>query len=126
MGYLSMVRGNARKAFSLVKDLADDVTLTSKNNVTYDFGTKDATAATQTTKVVKGILKEQKRYFSSSDSEIHATVGKEFLFLAEDISDPTLYDTITMSNSSVWRMIPPYKNDGILITVTVTREVPIG
>jgi hypothetical protein len=120
MGYKSMIRGQVNKAFSLVKDLADIVTLTEKNATGFNFSTNTATISTPTTKSIKGLLVERKN--TKGKKDIGTTLNMSYLFKSDDLNSPDIYDTITTSNGDVWKMVPPYINDGYLITVNVTKE----
>jgi len=120
MGRSSLVQGNVDKAFKLIGDLASDVTLTHTGNQGFDFSANAVKLPTTNSKVIKGLFIEKKR--TRSDTEINSSISTSFMFKAKDLDDPTLYDTITMSTGAVWKMIPPYLNDGFLITVNVAKE----
>jgi hypothetical protein len=122
MGFKSLIKAQVKQAFNAIKDLADDVILTSKNVTGYNFGDNTVAATSITTKSIKGLLVEKKRDFPRSTKELPVTKSMQMIFQAADLDDPDVYDTITMSNGDVWRMVPPYKNDGFLITVDVARS----
>lgn len=119
MGFQSMIQSNVRKAFSRLKDLAVTVTLSQMNNTTYNFGTNAAASTSVTTKSIKGVLLEKKRV---RGAPISTSLNMEMLFMAADLDDPDIYDTITMPTGDIWKVVPPYKNDGFLITVGVAKE----
>jgi hypothetical protein len=120
MGYDSMIKAQIKKAFNAVKDLASNVTLTQKNNTAYNFGTNAVTATSTVTKTIKGLLVEQKR--QRGDANLGSSLGMSFQFQSVDLQNPDIYDTITMANGDVWKMVPPYNDDGYLITVNVAKE----
>jgi hypothetical protein len=121
-----MIKTQIKKAFNAVKDLASNVTLTQKNNTAYNFGTDAVTATSTVTKTIKGLLVEQKRQRNDnsqqSGSNLGSSMGMSFQFQSVDLQNPDIYDTITMANGDVWRMVPPYKDDGYIITVNVAKE----
>jgi len=119
MSYANMIRGQVRKAFNAVGDLAQLVTLSHQANAGFDFATNAVKTPVTTTKVIKGVLVEKKR---TSEDKLSSTIQTSFLFKAEDLNDPTIYDSITTADSSIWKVVPPYQNDGFLITVNVTRS----
>jgi hypothetical protein len=121
MGYRTTIAGNVKLAFNLLKDLATDVTLVQKSSTGFDFSTGLPITGTTTTKVIKGVLTKKKR--ASGDKELSKTITEVFLFKAEDIDDPTVYDTIqAVTGGGIWRIIPPCDNDGYIITVNVAKE----
>lgn len=124
MGFDSMIKSNVRKAFNMVKDLASTVTLSQKNGTSFNFATEAVTNSNTVTKTIKGLMVEQKRPHGSTkvNPELGTSLQMSFQFQSADLQDPDVYDTITMANGDVWRMVPPYKDDGYLITVNVAKE----
>lgn len=120
MGYANTIRGNVKKAFNLLGDLALDVTLSHTANAGFDFATNSTITPVLTTKVIKGVLVERKR---ERGEKPNSSAQMSFLFKAEDLDDPTVYDTITTIAGAIWRVVPPYSNDGYLITVNVAKEI---
>lgn len=122
MGYNSLINGQLKKSFTLLKDLVDNVTL-SHSSASFNFATGNVTTVASTPKPIKGLLVTKKRQTTSrSQSELGNTKQVSYLFQSQDLDDPTVYDTITLPNGDVYRMVPPYENDGFLITVNVTKE----
>jgi hypothetical protein len=121
MGYKSIVKSSARKAFAMAKDLVDLVTLTQKNNTVYNFDTNLPTSTSPVSKTIKGLLMEKGRTHAGN-VEMGSSKAMQMLFLAEDLDDPDIYDTITMSNGDVWTIVPPSKSDGYIITADVMRN----
>lgn len=124
MGYANTIKGNVRKAFNMVGDLAVNATLTRNANTGYDFATASVKTPTTTSKVVKAILITKRR---QSADKLSSSLQTSFLMKAEDVPDPTVYDTLTVSAGistavGTWRMVPPYENDGYLITVNCAKE----
>lgn len=119
MGYKSLVVSSVNKAFSLVKDLAINVTL-SKSTVTgFDFASNSAVVTNAPAIIVKAILVTKARKPTDEQS---ATVSNSLLMKSIDIPDPTIYDRITMEDGSMWSLVMPYANDGYTITVNIKRE----
>ena len=121
MGYSSTVKGTVNKAFKMLKDLAVDVTLSSQSNTGFDFATNAVNAVAATSKPIRALPITKQR--ASSDS----TLIQTFLIKASDLSDPSGYDTITVSDTNhtaygVWKIVPPASNDGYTVNITVARE----
>ena len=76
-----------------------------------------------TTRPVKGILIEKKQGLGKTGTQTGSSVSLQMLFKATDVPEPSIYDTITTSDNRVWRMVPPYTNDGFLVTVSLAKEV---
>jgi hypothetical protein len=119
MGYQATVKNNVNKAFKLLKDLAVSVTLSSKASTGFDFATNSVVGVTTTSKVIKAIPIDKKR---NPSDKLDSTISRSYLFKADDLPDPTIYDTITVvSTSEVWNVVTPYANDGFTVTVNVTK-----
>ena len=122
MGYKSLVQSSVKNAFKLIGDLSIPVTLTTQNSSGYNFTTKLTTLTNASSLVIKGLLIEKKQGFLKDTNELSSSRGMQFLFNAQDLDDPDIYDTITEANGNIWKVIPPYKNDGFLITLDVARS----
>lgn len=119
MGYQNTVKSNVTKAFRLLKDLAVQVTLSSKANTGFDFATNSVTNVTTTSKVIKAIPLEKRR---NPSDKLDSTISHSYLFKAEDVPDPTIYDTITVvSTGETWNVVPPCTNDGFTVTANVAK-----
>ena len=126
MGLRNLAESSVKKAFNAVKDLALDVVLTNSAATGYDFATAEAVMSATTTRPVKGILIEKKQGRGRASAEgvqTGSSVSLQMLFKATDVPEPSIYDTITTSDNRVWRMVPPYTNDGFLVTVSLAKEV---
>lgn len=119
MGYRTTVRSNVQKAFNILKDLAINVTFSRSTVTEFDFATNAAVATVIPPVIVKAILINKAR---KPDSEQSGTSSTSLLMKVEDISDPTIYDRITMPDGSVWRIVTPCSNDGYTITVEIRKE----
>jgi hypothetical protein len=115
MGYDSLIKKQVKRAFAAVKDLAKDVVLTQSPPSGFDFATGEATIPAATTKTVKAMVVVKKR-----KGDVNAAPMTELLMNAEDVSDPTIYTTVTIEGI-IWNVVPPYKNDGFTITVEIVR-----
>ena len=116
MGYSNLITQQVRKAFIAIKDLAVDITLVSTKPTAFNFGTNSATTPTATTVTTKGVVTNKKR-----KGEFSNTISTELLLKSTDIADPTLYDKVIIAGVE-WSIVPPYVNDGYLITVNITKE----
>lgn len=121
MGYQSMVRGNVRKAFSLLKDLAVDVTLTEAGSTGFDFDAGAPVIVTAPGKYIKGVIISESQVKGGPQDS--AASNMQVLFKATDVADPSLYDTMTTRDLRVWKLTPPYTNDGYVVTATLVKGV---
>jgi hypothetical protein len=119
MRYGNTIRSNVKRAFNMIGDLAQLVTLSSQANSGFNFATNAVTTTTTTTLVIKGFLIEKRK---NPSDKLDATIQSSFLFNAEDLPNPAMYDTITTAANVVWKIVPPYKTDDFLITINVARE----
>lgn len=115
MGYNNFLKGKVRQAFKAAKDLVKDVTFSKSNPTSFNFGTGAATTGATTTKTVKALIQEKKR-----KGDVNAAVFTELMMIAEDVSDPTIYDTVTI-DGAVWNVVPPYSNNGYTITAEIVK-----
>lgn len=118
MGYSNTIKGNVKKAFNLLGDIAVNVTFSHTTNSGFNFSTAEVTAPATTTKTIKGFIVAKRRERNEKPDN---AVQMSLIFKAEDIPDPSIYDTIT-ADSIVWRVIPPYNSDGYVITVNIVKE----
>jgi hypothetical protein len=118
MGYSNLLKNMTRKAFNLIGDLATEVILTKRTNVGFDFATNTTSTGTLASSRIKGIF-NSKRNTGKPDSP---TISESFMFKAEDLDEPDIYDKITTADGNVWKIIPPFDNDGSIITIYVARE----
>jgi len=119
MGYSAMIKKNVKKAFGMAGDLVTLVTLSQKNNTAFNFTTEAVTSTSTVTTTIKGLFVNKKR---PSGDKLTSTLQTSFQFMSEDLKDPDIYDTITMPDASIWKMVPPYEDDGYIITVNVAKE----
>lgn len=120
MGYSTAIKGNVKKAFNLLKDLATVVTFTNRLNTGFNFATNTVTGATSTSKSLKVLVVDKKR---DSSEELTSTLKKTLLLKSEDLGDPSIYDTVTLANGEVWNMVPPHSNDGYVLVIQLAREM---
>lgn len=113
MGYQTTIKCNVKKAFGLLKDLVVTATLSSKSNKGFDFATNSAKSPIVSTKPIKAI--------PVTKTLRDRSIQHSFLFMADDIAEPALYDTVTV-DTVAWKVIAPYDSDGFLITVNVAKE----
>jgi len=117
MGYSGLVKRQARKAFSLAKDLAVDITLTKKSSTGFNFGTLEAGMGVAQTLIVKGIIVDKTK--RSSESKVMKT---QVIMLSEDVSSFSDFDTLSI-NGLTYLPERPLKDDGYTLTVTLVKEV---
>jgi len=119
MGYRGLITGNVDKAFKLLKDLVVQTTLSSKTDGGFDFTTNMPLTVTTTTKIIPAIALTKK---NRSDSNPSVSLQHSFIFKAKDLPAPDVYDTISVVGGETWQVIPPYDNDGYIVTVSVARS----
>lgn len=61
MRYSNTIKGNVKRAFNMIGDLAQHVTLSSQSNTGFNFATNTLKTPTTTSKVIKGFLIEERR-----------------------------------------------------------------
>jgi hypothetical protein len=96
-------------------DLVTDITVTQSTATSFNFNTSAVVGSSVTPKVIKGLIQTKKK---SRDSLTNTT---SILFESSDIEDPSIYDTFII-NGVIWTGVPPYTNNGYLITIDVTKE----
>lgn len=116
MGYKSLIRNQVRKAFIAAKDLVVDATLTQNAATAFNFGTSTAIMGTPVVKTVKAIVTEKKR-----KADVGVVVFTEIMLNAEDVSDPTIYDTIVIEGVT-HNVVTPYVNNGFTITAEIAKN----
>lgn len=124
MGYAALVKKNVRKAFNAVGDLAFSAVFTHKSDAGFDFATNLPKTQTSSSKVVKGIQVAKSRPGIGKPS---SAVQTSFMFNAEDVPDPTIYDSLTITTGpataiGVWNIVAPSSSDGFITTVNCSRE----
>jgi len=119
MGYNSLLKANTKRAFNLLKDLAEVMVLTRKTNTGFNFATNAVNTQVTTTLSIKGI--RVKKTQSKKDDPVDSAFDLQILFQASDIGDPESFDTITASGVT-YKIIPPSINDGFVVTVNVKEK----
>ena len=118
MSYTNLIRGNIRKAFMLLKDLVEDVTLSQKSPKKFDFNTKSTETTEANVSTVKAIFVSQ----SSKITKDSSVLQNSFIFKTEDIKTPDVYDSITTKDGHVWSVVPPCIVDRFITTINVVRK----
>lgn len=117
MSYRNLIDSNLKRAFSMIKDLATDVTFIRKQGVDYDFNTAAATPSSTSTFVIKAVILDSKK-----KSEDHNTMSKEIMFKTKELIDITIYDSIVIGNDT-WKIGPIISNSGFIILANIFKEV---
>lgn len=118
MGYAKLVNSNINTAFRKLQDFTTAVTLSKATNNGFDFATNKVSSASVEVSQIRGFILNSKREQTDKPAS-SKTIS--MLFKAKELPDPTIYDTLTMSDGSVWKIIPPYLNDGFTITLNIAR-----
>lgn len=121
MGYREMVQRQVRAAFKAVGNLAINVQFTKKSSIDYDFDTDLPVTTNQASKTIKAILILKERKKDKSDNNLTNTITATLKFNAQDVDDPTVFDTVVIG-SDTWRVIQPYESNGYTVTVSLAKE----
>lgn len=116
MSYRNLINSQVRKAFTLLKDLAEDIVFTKTTDATFNFGTGEAKTTSPSPIVTKAVIVDTKK--SSKDRN---TSEKIAIMKTEAIGDISLYDSFTY-RGSVWKIGDVISSDGHITTATVFRE----
>lgn len=116
MGYRATVSAQVARAFRMVGDLADDVTLRSSTASGYDFSTRTPSVTGPVSKTVRAILVQDK-----APARPSSTLNRTVLLRAEDVPTPDVYDEVVIDGVA-WRIVPPYEADRFLITLRLARQ----
>jgi hypothetical protein len=110
MGYNALVSNNVRKAFNLLKDLADPAVLNKQSNVEFDFTTNVVTSnlSSVTTKIIITSVN-----LNSQEHNTHQKIG---LLKTQEIGDISLYTTVTTGNKT-WKLGPVIRTDKFVTIV---------
>ena len=120
MSYKNLIDSNLRRAFILVRDLAEDVTFNLKEVIDFDFSTGNVVENPQTTVIVKAVVitsKKESRDVKGSRN----TDSVELMFSTRDVGDLTMYDTVIIAGNE-WNLGKRIKSDGYITLVELYRE----
>jgi hypothetical protein len=115
MAFTKLIQDQVKSAFSIIGDLATEVTLTTAAGTNYSFDT-GAVTSTTSNKTVKAIIEESIRRANPQDFGV---VTKIVYIQRIDLPDPTSYDTVTIG-TKVHKIVQSLK-DVALVTLTVTE-----
>jgi len=116
MGYNSLVSRNVDKAFKLIGDLANTVTLVRKATSTFNFSTLNIKETDQANLVTTAIISDIKK-----PSGEHNTKASSLMLKTKEIGDINLFDTVIINNES-FKIGPLISTDGFVTTVEIFRE----
>lgn len=118
MGYRKLVIKQVRGAFKTAGDLLVDVTLLQKANTTFDFSTQEAVTAAPVSKTVKAFFSNKGRVKSEEPTN---TIRGSLLIMSEELTDAAIYATARI-DGVLWNMVKPYKDNGFVVSIDITRE----
>jgi hypothetical protein len=116
MSYRNLIDAQVRKAFTLLKDLAEDVVLTKTTSSDFNFGTGEASITSPAPVVTKAVIVDSKK-----KSKDRNTTEKLVLMKTQYTGDISLYDSFSYKNE-VWKFGDIISNDGHITVATVFRE----
>ena len=117
MSYRNLIDAQVRKAFTLLKDLAEDVVLTKATDASFNFGTGEAAITSPNPIVTKAVIVDTKK--TSKDRN---TKEKLVLMKTQYTGSITLYDSFTYKNE-IWKFGDVISDDGHITIAHVFREV---
>lgn len=106
MAYSNLIDRNLQKAFKMAKDLAILATFRKKTSTDFDFDAATDAVILDTTAVAKILIMKTEKLNSE-------TVRKEFMVIAKDIGDLTLFDGVDFEGKT-WRLGAPIKSNGFV------------
>lgn len=116
MGYKTKVRKNVEKAFTLVQDLADTVTLSRKTVSEFNFTLGEVKNTKSTTLTTKAIITEV-----TKQSDKHNSEAKNVMLKTHIIGNINAYDKMTYNGES-WTIGPIINSDQYVTVVTIYKE----
>jgi hypothetical protein len=119
MDFRRLTKAQVKKAFSLVKSLAYDVTFRKDVPVGFDFNSQTATTGPVSTVTLSGIPAGNET--RQRDTVLQNAEVQKLLFIAEGFPDLKLYSSAQF-NDLDWKISGPQSNDGYVVTVTFVRE----
>jgi hypothetical protein len=120
MSYRALVSSNVTKAFRLLKDLAEDVTLTKRASSTFDFATQTATIVDGTPIVTKAVVTD-----TAKSSQDRSTAVKVAMLKNSEVGDVGLYDKVTYQGAD-WKIGPIITSDSFVTVVELHKEISNG
>ena len=117
MGYSETIKKQARNAFRLVGNLAENLELQQKDATGFNFATQQTVETTVATKIVKCLPVKRTRDPNKEPN----TITKTVMFLSEDVSDLTCYDKVVYQGFT-WSISLPSIDDGYTTTISLKRE----
>jgi len=115
MSYKNLIGKNIKLAFTLCKDLADDVTLTQVSGTSFDFNSGLTTEVEEADKVVKMLI-----YEVAAMSKETNTTRQKVIFNTSEVLDLNKYSTVT-HNAVVWKIGPIISTDRFVTLAELYR-----
>ena len=116
MSYAQMADSQLRKAFTLLKDLAREATLTRKSVGAFNFATGSAVVTSDAPVVTKVIPTSKEKL-----SRDRKTITMDVMLRSRDVGSVTGYATMVVDGVT-WRFGAPIKDTGFILLTTVFRE----
>ncbi len=115
MSYKTLIDRKLALAFKLLKDLAEEITLVKKSNVSFDF----ENAETITTEDAS--LKTKLINVTSDKSKTNRT-ERLIMLKRREIGDLTTYDHLLWENEK-WTIGSPINDDGFISLIKIHKEL---
>ncbi len=114
MGLKSLVDKGLLKAWNYAGDLKTSVTFVLKERPSFNFNDTDNNAVTETEIKVEVVLVDSKKQSRNTET-------KEVMFLAQSLSDVSLYDAVVIDDVT-WKIVSPIKKDGYVLIIKIAKE----
>ena len=115
MGYSALVERNIDKAFKLIGDLANTVTLVRKAD-SFNFSTLNVKSVELANLVTLAVITVVKK--PTTEHNVKAT---SMILKTKEVGDINLFDTVIV-NSETYKIGPVVSTDGFLTMVEIFKE----
>lgn len=120
MAFAPLIKGLVNNAFSILGDLAEDVTFKSLGSVTYNT-TTGATTRAETNTTVKAVLARFR--IDELDSQVVVMTDMKLLIPAEQLPTPPKINDIVTAKSKEWTVVRILGVPGESLHIVHIREV---
>jgi hypothetical protein len=115
VNYPKLAQKSVRRAFTILKSLAVDVTLSLKTNTTFSFDTGDTTSNITIISTKAIVVDTEKR------SKDRNTITQQLILNTELVGELSLYDTLLLKGVT-WTIGSPIATDGFVTLIDIYRE----
>jgi hypothetical protein len=116
MGYKNLIDMNVKKAFVLLKDLAEPLVLSKKSDTSFNFKTLTATQTTSDV-TTKAVITD-----SNKKSDVLNAMTKLAILKTKEIGDISYYDKIFYKNES-WSISSVITSNNFITYIEMQKGV---